>query len=48
MEEEEDGGLTVYIVIEVEDKENPEYDESTSTHQEYEEAEYNGKYNFIG
>ena len=48
MEEEKDGGLTVYVEIEVEDKENSEYDERTGTKQEYEEAEYHGKYGYIG
>jgi len=48
MEETKEGGLDVYIEIEVEDKENPEYDERTGTHQEYEEAEYHGEYKYIG
>lgn len=48
LEEREDGGLDVYIEIDVEDKENPEYDERTGTHQEYEEAEYHGEYRYIG
>lgn len=48
LEEKEDGGLDVYVEIDVEDKENPEYDERTGTHQEYEEAEYHGEYKYIG
>ena len=48
LEEQEDGSLNVYVEIDVEDKENPEYDERTGTYQEYEEAEYHAKYQYIG
>ena len=48
MEETKEGGLDVFIEIEVEDKSNPEYDERTGTEVEYEEVEDHGKYSYIG